>query len=172
MINVASIAARKALDPQPVRCFADGLGGWDCYFDGEQLPVAVRTLEQAKTEKLSAIGAYAASRRIAVREAAQPYATPEEMATWPIKRGEALAYQASQSLADAPTLAEESIKRETTLTSIVTRVIANAAVLATAEADIAGIAGKHKDTVMALAADPATTVEQVDAYDFSTGWPA
>jgi hypothetical protein len=130
-------------------------------------PVPVRTLEDARVEKLAAINTYAADLRRTVRQAAQPYATEEEMTSWPIKRAEALAYQVSLAAADAPTLAIEAAARNVSLNEIANRVSANAMYLTSMEATISGVAGKHRDAVNALA-----DVASVDAYDYSADWPA
>jgi hypothetical protein len=166
MISVGSISERKSLNPEPILSVARSDGGFDCYFVGDELPQPVRTLVTAKAEKIAAIGAYAANLRQTIRASVNPWATPEEMATWPIKRAEAEAYQASQNPADAPTLAIEAQVRNIALADIVTRVLTNAAVLLEAEITIAGTSGLHRDAVAALA-----TIAEVDAYDYSAGWP-
>lgn len=89
-----------------------------------------------------------------------------EMASWPIKRAEALAVAAGGSAAAAPMLAAEAAGRGVALTAIVDRVLANAAGLATLEAAIAGACGRHKDAVRALGA-----FADIAAYDWSAGWP-
>lgn len=169
MIHVDTLEQVRELDPTPVRIIGVTSGGYDCYLNDEAVP---RTLEGATAEKLAAINTYAADLRRTVRQASQPYATDEEMSTWSMKRAEALAYRAFLNPADAPTLAVEAQVRGVTLDEIVDRVSANAAYLTNMEAVISGNAGRHRDAVNALAADPAATVEQIDGYDFTIGWPA
>lgn len=90
-----------------------------------------------------------------------------EMASWPIKRAEALAYQASGSAADAPNLALEAQARGITLADLVTKVLDKAAALSALEAAIAGRCGALQD-----AARAATTVAELAAIDIESGWPA
>ena len=94
-----------------------------------------------------------------------PY-SPGEMASWPIKRAEALAYQASGNAADAPNLGNEATARCITLAALVAKVLADAARFAGVESAIAGTSGKHRDAVSAL-----TTHADIMAYDYTTGWP-
>jgi predicted P-loop ATPase len=94
-----------------------------------------------------------------------PY-SPGEMASWPIKRAEALAYQASGNAADAPNLSNEATARGITLAALVAKVLADAARFAGVESAIAGTSGKHRDAVRALA-----THADIMAYDYTTGWP-
>ncbi|MBI5922548.1 MAG: hypothetical protein HY847_13015 [Betaproteobacteria bacterium] len=93
--------------------------------------------------------------------------SPAEMASWPIKRAEALAYQSSSNAADAPNLAAEATARGVSLTVLAEKVLAKAAILAGLEARIAGNTGKHNDAIGAL-----TAAAAVLAYDYSAGWPA
>lgn len=92
--------------------------------------------------------------------------SPGEMASWPIKRSEALAYQASGNAADAPNLSNEATARGITLAALVAKVLADAARFAGVESAIAGTSGKHRDAVRAL-----TTHADIMAYDYTTGWP-
>lgn len=97
-----------------------------------------------------------------------------EMASWPIKRAEALAYRAAGQAAtdaDAPNLAAEAQARATTPAALVDKVLAKSATLSALEAAIAGACGKHQDALTALAADQNATVASLEAYDISTGWP-
>lgn len=93
--------------------------------------------------------------------------SPAEMASWPIKRAEALAYQVSGLEADAPSLAVEADARNISLPELVAKVLAKAAQLSYIEAQIAGYAGKLQDQVNA-AEDQAA----LDAIDITAGWPA
>lgn len=89
-----------------------------------------------------------------------------EMASWPIKRTEALAYNVSGNIGDAPNLSAEAIERGVSLPILAGKVLADASRFANLEATIAGVSGRHRDTVRSL-----TTHEQVMSYDFNTGWP-
>ncbi len=92
--------------------------------------------------------------------------SPGEMASWPIKRAEALAYQASGNAADAPNLSNEATARGITLAALVAKVLADAERFAGIEAAIAGTSGRHRDAVRTL-----TTHADIAAYDYSVGWP-
>lgn len=121
------------------------------------------TLADTQAEVCARINVHAR----ALRDAAVAGISPAEMASWPIKRGEALALAAGGSAADAPMLVAEAAARGVPLTDIVARVQGNAGALAMLEAAIAGTEGKHRDAVKAL-----PTFEAVLAYDFTSGWPA
>lgn len=95
--------------------------------------------------------------------------SPAEMASWPIKRAEALAWQASGSDADAPNLAVEAAARQATVASLVARVIDKANQLAQLEAVIAGYTGYLHDQIRAVAAEDRSAL---DAIDLQRGWPA
>lgn len=92
--------------------------------------------------------------------------SPGEMASWPIKRAEALAYIASGLSSDAPNLQSEAATRGITLTELVTKVINDANRFAGLEAAIAGTSGRHRDAVKAL-----STKEAMSTYDYTVGWP-
>ena len=109
-----------------------------------------------------AIEALATAKRNAV---IAPY-SPGEMAAWPIKRAEALAYQASANTADAPNLQAEANARGVSLSTLVGKVIADAQRFSAIEAAIAGTSGRHRDAVKAL-----TSHAQIMSYDYTTGWP-
>lgn len=97
--------------------------------------------------------------------------SPAEMSSWPIKRAEALAYQASGNAADAPMLQVEATARGIPFADLATKVQTKAALLSQFEAQIAGNNGKHNDALDALAAAPGATVDQMLAYDITIGWP-
>lgn len=91
-----------------------------------------------------------------------------EMASWSIKRGEAMAYQAAGAAAtdaDAPNLVIEATARGITTAALVAKVLVKTAVLSTLEAQIAGTCGKHQDAIAAL------SIDLVATYDITTGWP-
>lgn len=102
----------------------------------------------------------------ALRDRVVAAISPGEMASWAIKRAEMLAYAASGNAADAPLLAAEATARGCPLVEIVSRVQGSAAAFAALEAAISGAAGRHRDTVKALA-----THAEIAAYDWSAGWP-
>lgn len=88
-----------------------------------------------------------------------------EMASWPIKRAEALLFSSSGLAADAPVLSIEAQARGITLASLVAKVLTKAAFFADLEAKIAGACGKHQDVIAAL------PLADVAAYDITAGWP-
>lgn len=119
----------------------------------------VAALANARAAKIEALAT--AKRNTVVA----PY-SPGEMASWPIKRAEALAYQASGNSADAPNLSVEASARGMALSTLAGKVLQDAARFAGIEAAIAGTSGRHRDAIKAM-----TTHEQIMAYDYSTGWP-
>lgn len=110
----------------------------------------------------------AAAERIAKakRDMVTASVSPAEMASWPIKRGEALAYLSSGIDADAPNLALEAAARGITLAALVGKVIAKASLLAGLEAAIAGRCGAIQD-----AAAAAGSLAELEAIDPEAGWP-
>lgn len=90
-----------------------------------------------------------------------------EMAAWPIKRAEALAYAQSGDAAQAPLLSAEAEARGITLPAMLAKVQANAQAFAALEAAIGGADGRHRDALDALG-----SVQDVLAYDLTAGWPA
>ena len=108
------------------------------------------------------VDVYAAS----LRDKAVSGISPGEMASWPVKKSEAEAYNLSLDPADAPTLNAEATARGATLQSIVNRVIVNSAALTALEAQIAGVAGMHKDVIEAM-----QDFSAIVSYDYKTGWP-
>jgi hypothetical protein len=125
-------------------------------------PVDTMTLDQAVEDKVAAIEEKAAEQRAKVTGRS----SPQEMASWPVKLDQARAYQTTPLAAAAPMLAVEASARGVTLADIVNRVLANASAYSDAEARIAGVSGKHKDAVRALA-----DVAAVRAYAYLAGWP-
>lgn len=89
-----------------------------------------------------------------------------EMASWPIKRGEALIFQATSSAIDAPNLAEEAQIRGIELADLVGKVLDKAARLSSLEAAIAGRCGAIQD-----AARAARSSADLNAIDLDSGWP-
>lgn len=90
-----------------------------------------------------------------------------EMAAWPIKRAEAMAYAQSGNPADAPILSAEAAARGISLPAMLAKVQSNASTFAALEAAIGGADGKHRDTLASLA-----SFEAVAAYDLTVGWPS
>lgn len=124
----------------------------------EAIPVEVRRAE---------IIAAADCKAKSVRDTLVANISAAEMASWPIKRAEALAYQASASAADAPNLALEAQARGIALGDLVTKVLDKAAALSALEAAIAGRCGALQDAARAV-----TTVAELAAIDIESGWPA
>lgn len=124
------------------------------------------TMAQTADEIKARIDEYAASLRGKVTATV----APAEMASWTIKRAEAEAYQANNAAA-TPFLSAESTARGVTVADLATRVLNNAAVLQSLEAQIAGNSGKHRDALTSIAADSTKTFADLLAYDWSTGWP-
>jgi hypothetical protein len=87
------------------------------------------------------------------------------MAAWTAKKAEADAFQASQS-ATTPILTAEAQARGVTRAVLATKIINNYNAFTSLEAQIAGVAGKHKDAIQALALST-----DVMAYDHTVGWP-
>lgn len=132
-------------------------------------PDSPAAVSAAKTTKIAQVEALAASKRNSVVSPT----SPAEMASWPIKRDEAAKFKASvtaQVPAGDPTLApnlsNEATARGIALSALADKVIAKSNQLATLEAQIAGNTGKHNDAINAL-----TTINAINAYDFSGGWP-
>lgn len=92
--------------------------------------------------------------------------SPGEMASWPIKRAEALAYQVSNNASDAPNLDAEASYRGIGLAALGAKVLTDAARFAEVESAIAGTSGRHRDAVRALA-----THQAIAEYDYNTDWP-
>lgn len=90
--------------------------------------------------------------------------SPAEVAAWSVKLAEAKTF--GKAGADTATLAKEAQVRNIPLAELVAKVQANANDFGDREAQIAGVAGKHKDALMAL-----TDFRAVEAYDFTGGWP-
>jgi hypothetical protein len=117
--------------------------------------------------------AYARSARCAevlahsknLRDLATAAVAQGEMASWPIKRAEAIAFSADPNAA-CPMLSAEAAGRGITLAALVDKVMGNAARFQALESAIGGTDGRHRDAIMAL-----DSCEAVAAYDYSTGWP-
>ena len=89
-----------------------------------------------------------------------------EMAAWPIKQAEAVAYAKTQDATTAPALTIEAGARGMPLHDLVDRVLRNAQQLAALEAMIAGRCGAICD-----AADAAKSFDDLDKICLDEGWP-
>ena len=102
----------------------------------------------------------------AKRDSVVSHISPAEMASWPIKRAEALAYQVSGIVSDALNLSLEAQARGVTLDALASKVLVKATQLAALEAAIAGRCGAIQDTAAA-----ATTLADIEGIDPTVGWP-
>ena len=131
----------------------------------ESWTVIDRTADDLAAEVTAQIERHAVQLRAQVVASASPY----EASSWPIKREEARAYQASSDPADAPLLEAEATARGVPLSDLAQKVLNNAAAYQDAEAAIAGTSGYHRDQVEALRVDG--DAPGIATYDWSTGWP-
>lgn len=120
------------------------------------------TLAQAKAERMRESLVIAKG----LRDAVVADISSGEMASWSIKREEALAYAASGNPADAPLLSAEAQARGIPLDAMLAKVSANTGRFQAAEAAIGGADGRHRDAIAAL-----STFEEIAAYDLTAGWP-
>lgn len=121
------------------------------------------TLDEAKAYKYGQILDHAA----ALRQKAITGKSFGELASWPIKRAEANAYNKLGEAAECPVLRMEATVRGIPLADLVVKVNGNASMFLDIETRIAGVDGMHRDTVKTL-----KTFAEVANYDFSAGWPA
>lgn len=126
----------------------------------DPMPIEQPTLTEAREAKIAAIEdlALQTRRRITGRASAQ------EMASWTAKLEQARAFFRGESA--YPMLIAEAAARGVTVDEIAGRIQKNASDFSMAEALIAGVSGRHKDAVRAIA-----KVEQLQAYDVTAGWP-
>lgn len=142
--------------------------------DGFAASLTTNALPAALALKKDEIARHAANLRQQALQAAQPFAGPAEMASWPTKSAQARQYLATLDESVAPLIVAEAQYRQTSVDTIAQRVAANADALEALEAQIAGTAGRHRDLLDAIAATPNPTSAEVEAiagYDFSAGWP-
>jgi len=140
-----------------------GSFGWETSNDAAvQSIIDNYTLDQAKAYRCAEV--LAKSREL--RDTVTAAVAPGEMASWPIKRDEAIEYGKVGELAPCPALRAEAGARQITLAQLVAKVNANAARFMAAEAAIGGTDGRHRDAINAL-----TTFDAVAAYDITAGWP-
>ena len=138
-------------------------GAWVSSNDAEvQAIIDGYTLDDAKAVKAQEISDHAK----ALRDKVIRSISAGEMASWPIKLAEAAKYAQTGQASDAPMLAAEAQARGIELVALVQKVGGNATTFASLESAIAGVDGKHRDAIKALA-----TFDEVSAYDYLTGWP-
>ena len=128
--------------------------------DPEVIPE--RTIEQARFEKQKQISKTA----FILRDKLTNGLSPAELASWAKKEELARKASASGVAADAGILRNEAQARGISLVSLITKILTKADAFWAVEAQIAGNTGKHLDALALL-----QTIEEVDNYDFSSGWP-
>jgi hypothetical protein len=139
-------------------------GEWCCSDDAlAQSIVDGYSLEQAINDICAEIDGYAKE----LRDRVISSISPGEMASWPIKLAEAVKYAQTGQQTDAPLLTLEAAARGVTITDLCMKVTGNAGGLATTEATIAGVSGKHRDRIRSC-----STWDALLSYDWRTGWPA
>jgi hypothetical protein len=160
MITVPTIEARNELDPPPSSCTRNPDGSWNCYFEGDDLPAPSRTIEQAKAEKLAAIAEYRYGIEIGgIAVGGLQIKTDRE--------SQAMVNGAWSAAQIVPPI-EINWKGENGWV-----LIDAAAISGIAQAVIAHVQScftnerAHAEAIYAL-----PDIAAVDAYDFSTGWPA
>jgi hypothetical protein len=129
----------------------------------------IKTAAEAEAEFIamqkSALSAKADAIAKKMRDTLVANVSPAEMASWSIKRAEAIAYNASKAVADAPSLSAEATARGVGLDDLVAKVLAKAQQLSLLEAQISGVQGKHNDMIALI-----TTMTGLQAYDVDAGW--
>lgn len=144
-------------------CPDDVLAGWT--FDGETWHTAKEPelgIDELKAKKIRDCDLLAKQKRESLTETI----AAGEMASWPIKRAEAIAYQQSQNILDAPNLQVEADARQISLELLVQKVLDKANQLSYIEAQLAGVNGRHNDAISSK-----ETIEDVQVYDINAGWP-
>jgi hypothetical protein len=143
--------------------YEDSALGWVCSDEAAvQAIIDNYTLDQAKAEKKAQSLAIAKSLRDKVVAAI----SPGEMASWTIKRNEALAYSQTRKPEDAPLLYTESLARGISLDEMLLKVMANSNAFSAAEAAISGADGRHRDAI-----DNLPDFKAVVEYNLKLGWP-
>lgn len=120
------------------------------------------TLAEVVAEVQGQIRAWANGIRAAITEGV----SPAEAGAWTNKEAEAMRVQSGGGPEQAPMLAAEAAARQVTLAEVAGRVLAHAQAWRVLEGRIAGVSGWHRDQVALL-----ESVGEVQAYDWSTGWP-
>lgn len=145
-------------------------GQWQQAFEVQELYTTQDERDQAiadeteiiRTDKLFQVDLIAKAKRDAIVAGI----SAAEMASWPIKRAEALAYTSSGLDSDAPSLGKEAAKRDITLADLVQKVLSKAETLSNLEAEIAGNCGLLQDAIQA-----ASDLNAIDAINLDGGWP-
>lgn len=119
------------------------------------LEVEFATLDEAKANRIAVVDIVAMS----LRDQVTVNTSPAEMSSWPLKLKEAQA-------GGGPMLSLEASYRGVSEADLITKVLTKANTLATLEAHISGVAGKHTDAINAL-----TDIETVRVYDMRADWP-
>lgn len=119
------------------------------------------SLTWARKTKAAIIDAYAKARR----DSQYSTYSQAEIALWTAKKAEADAI-VNATGAPTPLLSAEATARGVTLSALATKVQNNYSAFTSLEAQIAGVAGKHKDAIQAL-----TLSTDVMTYDHTVGWP-
>jgi len=122
----------------------------------------VLTLAEAQAQVSANIRTHAN----AMREAITKGVTAAEAGAWTNKEAEAKIVQAGETLEPGSMLQAEANASGKTLAEVAERVLGNAAAWRELEGQIAGISSLHRAAVAAL-----TTVEDVQGYDWTVGWP-
>lgn len=117
--------------------------------------VEFATLAEAQANRIAVVDLAAASLRNQITASI----SPAEMSSWPLKLAEAQA-------GGGPMLTLEAGYRGVSEADLIVKVLDKAQQLSTLEAQIAGVAGMHNDTIEAL-----TTIEEVCSYDMRSDWP-
>ncbi len=144
---------RNEIDPVVVD------GAWRQQWQVDNLPI---TLSDKIVEVCSNIDVIANG----LRDASVATISAAEMASWPIKRTEVLAFQAHGNISDAPSLIIEAQDRGIELDVLVGKILAKATERATLEAQIAGRCGALQDAARAVKDD-----NELLAIDIRSGWP-
>ena len=144
----------------------------DWYRDDDNYRRSWTLTDDTQAEILERLARQVDSTARELRDAATAGTSPAEMASWSLKRSEALVYstepadQTEANTLGVGLLYAEAQVRDATTQAIANRVIANATALTGLEAQIAGNAGKLRD---ALA--EAGTIDEMLAIDLTAGWP-
>lgn len=123
------------------------------WFNGPDIEFA--TLAEAQANRIAVVDKAAAS----LRDQVTAGISAAEMSSWPLKLSEAKA-------GGGPMLTLEAGYRGISEAALVQLVLDKAQQLSTLEAQIAGVAGMHNDTIDAM-----TTIEEVCSYDMRSDWP-
>lgn len=156
----------RQVDP-PQGDFASITPGAPALIDGEWRGtwiVVERTTEQRRASVATAIDRHAKL----LRDGVVALISAAEMASWPIKREQALVLQAGGTLLDTDLLVLEAAARQVTPAELAEMVLAKAQVLAGLEAMISGECGRRQDILRTL-----DDAEMIDAFAAGVpfAWP-